>query len=99
MVAAIAIFAVTYALIIARRLRWLPIGRPAGALVGACLAVVARVLSPDQAYRAVDHGTLGLLFGMMLINAHLERAGAFHALAERLAVRPRSARVLLCTVA
>lgn len=75
--AVVAIFALTYLLITARRLRWLPIGRPAGALFGAVLVVAVGGLTPHQAYARVDHDTLVLLFGMMLITAHLERAGFF----------------------
>lgn len=99
MVLAVAVFVASYVLIITRRLRWLPIGRPAGALVGACLMVSTRVLTPEQAYGSVDHSTLGLLFGMMLINAQLERAGAFHRVAAVLDHHLRSPRVLLCAVA
>lgn len=99
MTAAVVVCVVTYALVIARRVRWLPIGRPAGALVGAVLCVVMRVLTPEQAFRAIDHGTLGLLFGMMLINVHLERAGAFHRVAVLLDRWPRGPRALLCAVA
>jgi Na+/H+ antiporter NhaD/arsenite permease-like protein len=95
----LAIFCITYVLIIARRLHWLPIGRPAGAMVGACLMVASRVLTPEQAYASIDHGTLGLLFGMMLINAHLERAGAFHRAASVLEHWPRSPRALMCSIA
>jgi hypothetical protein len=43
------IFAVTYALIAGRRLRWMPLDRPAGALTGAVLCVVLGVLTPRQA--------------------------------------------------
>lgn len=96
---AIVVFAITYALIVARRLHWLPIGRPAGALVGACLAVATRTISPEEAYRAIDHATLGLLFGMMVITVHLEHAGAFHRIALRLERWPRSPRALLCAIA
>jgi hypothetical protein len=38
----VAIFALTYALIAGRRLSWLPLDRPAGALLGAVLMVVVR---------------------------------------------------------
>jgi Na+/H+ antiporter NhaD/arsenite permease-like protein len=99
MLTAVVVFAVTYALIIARRLRWIPVGRPAGALVGAVLAVGLRVLTPAQAYASIDHGTIALLFGMMVINVHLERAGAFGRAAALLDRTARSPRALLCAVA
>lgn len=74
---AVAIFCLTYALIAARRLRWLPIGRPAGALLGAVLMVAAGVLTPKQSFEAVDHDTVVLLLGMMLITAYLDEAAFF----------------------
>ena len=84
--AAVAIFAVTYALVSAGRLRWLPLGRPTAALAGAVLMILVAGLSPEEAYRAIDHGTLALLLGMMGIVAYLARAG-FFALAEAALLR------------
>lgn len=81
---AVSIFCLTYALIASRRLRLLPIGRPAGALLGAVLMVASGVLSPEASYEAVDGDTIVLLFGMMLITAHLEEAGFFDLLAAGL---------------
>ena len=75
--AVVAVFLLTYLLITARRLRWLPIGRPAGALFGAVLMVAVGAVEPERSYVAIDHATILLLFGMMLITAHLERAGFF----------------------
>jgi Na+/H+ antiporter NhaD/arsenite permease-like protein len=99
MVVGLAVFVVTYLLVIARRLRWLPIGRPAGALVGAVLAVATGAIGPEQAYRSIDHATIALLFGMMVIGVHLERGGAFRRVAAILGARPRSPKALLCVVA
>jgi len=49
MAVAVGIFALTYLLIASRRLRLLPIGRPAGALLGAALMVASGVLTPPRA--------------------------------------------------
>jgi Na+/H+ antiporter NhaD/arsenite permease-like protein len=68
---AIGIFLLTYALIAGRRLRLLPIGRPAGALLGCVLMVAVGVLSPAQALAAVDLDTIVLLFGMMVVNVYV----------------------------
>jgi Na+/H+ antiporter NhaD/arsenite permease-like protein len=81
--AAILIFAVTYVLISGRRLKVLPLNRPAAALLGAVLMVVCGVLTPDRAYRAVNYDTLALLLGMMLIAAYLHLAGFFGWAADR----------------
>src|SRR2546425_2438939 len=76
-VVAIAIFAVTYLLISGRRLKVLPLNRPAAALLGSVLMVACGVMTPEQAYRSVDYDALVLLLGMMLISAYLFLAGFF----------------------
>src|SRR5512135_3841083 len=74
---AIAVFAFTYLLISGRRLKILPLNRPAAALLGAVLMVATGVLSTERAYRSVDYDTLVLLLGMMLVSAYLYLAGFF----------------------
>ncbi|MEW6306147.1 MAG: SLC13 family permease [Verrucomicrobiota bacterium] len=76
-VVAIAIFGFTYLLISGRRLKVLPLNRPAAALLGTVLMVAAGVMTPEQAYRSVDYDTLVLLLGMSLISAYLFLAGFF----------------------
>jgi Na+/H+ antiporter NhaD/arsenite permease-like protein len=96
---AIAIFALTYVLISGRRLKILPLNRPAAALLGTVLMVVTGVLTPEQAYRAVDYDTLVLLLGMMLIAAYLHLGGFFDWAAHwtlRVAGTPQ--RLLLCLI-
>lgn len=67
--AAIAIFALTYFLVSGRQLKFLPLNRPAAALLGAALMVGLGVMTPERAYRAVNYDTLVLLLGMMIISA------------------------------
>ncbi len=93
--AAIAIFAFTYLLISGRRLKILPLNRPAAALLGSVLMVGFGVLTPEQAYRSVDYDTLVLLLGMMLISAYLFLAGFFDWAADWILRRARSPRALL----
>jgi Na+/H+ antiporter NhaD/arsenite permease-like protein len=69
------VFAITYAVISARRLQWLPLDRPAGALLGAVACVALGVLSPEAALAAIDGATLLLLFGVMGIGAGREVGG------------------------
>ena len=76
-VLAIIIFAFTYLLISGRRLKMLPLNRPAAALLGTVLMVATGVMTPERAYRAVDYDTLVLLLGMMLVAAYLFLAGFF----------------------
>jgi len=76
------VFALTYMLIASRRLTLLPIGRPAGALLGAVLMVLVGALSPKETYAAIDYDTIALLFGTMVLTVYLERAGFFEWLAR-----------------
>ena len=48
------------------------------------LMVVTGVLTPEEAYRAVDYNTLVLLLGMMIISAYLSLAGFFDWAADRI---------------
>src|SRR2546421_7779255 len=92
---AIGIFCVTYLLISGRQLKVLPLNRPAAALLGTVLMVAFGVLTPEQAYRAVDYDTLVLLLGMMIISAYLYLAGFFEWAADWILRRAQSPRALL----
>jgi len=100
-IVAIGIFCVTYVLISGRRLKVLPLNRPAAALLGAVLMVAGGVMTPEQVYRAIDYDTLVLLLGMMLISAYLFLGGFFDWAADwilRVASTPQSLlRYLICT--
>jgi Na+/H+ antiporter NhaD/arsenite permease-like protein len=92
---AVVIFCATYLLISGRRLKILPLNRPAAALLGTVLMVACGVMTPEQAYRAVDYNTLVLLLGMMLISAYLYLAGFFDWAADWILRRAQSPRALL----
>ncbi len=95
---AVAIFAVTYVLISARRIAHLGLDRPAAALLGAVACVALGVLTPDAALAAVDGDTLLLLFGVMGMGAFLVVDGFFDALEARLEPLLRSPRRLLAAI-
>ena len=92
---AIAIFCFSYLLISGRRLKLLPLNRPAAALLGAVLMVGCGVMTPEQAYRSVDYDTLVLLLGMMLISAYLFLAGFFDWAADRILRHAKTPKSLL----
>ncbi|MBI2375303.1 MAG: arsenic transporter [Deltaproteobacteria bacterium] len=97
------IFATTYVAISARRLRLLPIGRPAAALVGAATCMALGAIDPEglgveDALRSVEPHTITLLFGMMVVAAGLDAAGFFAFGARALALRALPARTLLILV-
>lgn len=80
----VAIFALTYVLVSARRVARLGLDRPAAALLGAVACVALGVLTPEAALAAVDGGTLLLLFGVMGMGAFLVVDGFFDVLQARL---------------
>ena len=88
-------FSVTYLFISGRRLKLLPLNRPAAALLGTVLMVGMGCLTPEQAYRAVDYDTLVLLLGMMLISSYLFLAGFFDWAADFVLSRARTPQALL----
>ena len=92
---AILIFCLTYLLISGRQLKILPLNRPAAALLGTVLMVAFGILTPEQAYRAVDYDTLVLLLGMMLISAYLFLAGFFEWAADWILRRAKTPQALL----
>ena len=92
------ILAVTYTGIAVTRLPRLNLDRPAAALLGAVLMILAGVLTFQEAVAAVDFNTLALLFGMMLLVAVLQRGGFFEVLAARAVAVANSPSKLLTSV-
>ncbi len=76
-VAALCIFTASYLAIAIGKVPGLSIDRAGVALVGACLMVASGALTLDDAYRAVDMGTITLLLGMMIVVANLRISGFF----------------------
>src|SRR5262249_34877415 len=92
---AILVFSLTYLLISGRQLKVLPLNRPAAALLGTVVMVALGILTPEQAYRAVDYDTLVLLLGMMLVSAYLFLAGFFDWAADWILRHARTPQSLL----
>jgi Na+/H+ antiporter NhaD/arsenite permease-like protein len=76
---ALAIFVGTYALIFLEHY----IHRTMAALLGASVVLALGILSPEQAWKAIDYNTMFLLFGMMNIVAIMSRSGFFNLIADR----------------
>ena len=81
------IFLLTYLAVAVGRLPLLRVDRTGAAVIGAILMVVVGGLSLDAAYRAIDYRTLGLLFGMMVLVAHLSLSGVFAVMARWVVLR------------
>ncbi|XP_004240725.1 silicon efflux transporter LSI2-like isoform X1 [Solanum lycopersicum] len=91
-------FVVFWVLAVFPAVPFMPIGRTAGSLLGAMLMVVFGVITPDQAYAAIDLPILGLLFGTMVVSVYLERADMFKYLGKLLAWKSQGAKDLLCRI-
>ncbi len=92
------LFGLTYLGLAAGRVPGTRLDRSGIALVGAAAVLAVGALSPGEAASAVDHRTLVLLFGMMVVAGHLRFAGAFALATDRLAARCRGPRSLLAAV-
>jgi Na+/H+ antiporter NhaD/arsenite permease-like protein len=96
--AIVIVFAATYVGIASRRMRLLPVGRPAIAMLGALGMVLIGALTPEETYAAIDHATILLLFGMMLLAAYLKDVGLIDRLGGLVARRCGTAISLLVVV-
>ncbi len=89
------IFGLTYLALAVGKVPGLRIDRAGIALVGAAAMLGSGVLDLRDAARAVDYETLILLFGMMVVVAHLRLSGFFALATDRIAARFDSPRALL----
>jgi Na+/H+ antiporter NhaD/arsenite permease-like protein len=96
--AALCIFVASYLALAIGKVPGLSIDRAGVALVGACLMVASGVETLDQAYRAVDMGTITLLLGMMIIVANLRLSGFFTLVSAWVARRMRRPLLLLAAI-
>ncbi|KAG0460471.1 hypothetical protein HPP92_020768 [Vanilla planifolia] len=62
------------------------------------LMVFFQVLTPEEAFAAIDLPILGLLFGTMVVSAFLERAGVFKYLGKLLSWKSKGGKDLLCRI-
>jgi Na+/H+ antiporter NhaD/arsenite permease-like protein len=93
-----AIFLATYAVVAFGSLPVLRIDRTAAAVVGAILMVVLGGLPLDDAWEAIDHRTLLLLFGMMVLIASLRLSRFFATVARWVVSTVRHPAALLVVV-
>jgi Na+/H+ antiporter NhaD/arsenite permease-like protein len=95
--AAYAIFFASYFVFALGKFPGLKIDRPGAAMIGAVLMVAFRIMTAQEALRAIDFSTIVLLLSMMLIVANLHLGGFFDWIAE-LTVLRLSAHQLLAAV-
>jgi Na+/H+ antiporter NhaD/arsenite permease-like protein len=98
MTSAAVIFVLTYLVIGIQRFPKLHIGRPAGALLGACAMVAFGVVGFDEAKSAIDLDTILFLLGMMIVLGYLHLSGFFELVERRVLGWASSGRQLLALV-
>ncbi len=82
MLASTLIFLGTYLVLAVGRLPGFRIDRTGAAIIGAGLMIAFNVLTLEETYAAIDHNTILLLFGMMIVVANLRLSRFFAAVAE-----------------
>ena len=92
------IFGLTYLALAAGKIPGLRIDRAGISLVGAATMLAVGVLSLTDAARSVDHETIVLLFGMMVVVGHLRLAGFFILATEGIATRFPGPKALLAVI-
>jgi Na+/H+ antiporter NhaD/arsenite permease-like protein len=95
---ALAIFAGTYLVLAIGGLPGFRIDRTGAAVIGASFMVGFNVLTFDEAIQAVDHSTLVLLFGMMIVVANLRLSGFFRVVAARAVEHAHRPKTLLAAI-
>ncbi|MEN6604397.1 MAG: anion transporter [Bryobacteraceae bacterium] len=95
---AFAIFAATYLVLAIGGMPGFRIDRTGAAIIGASLMVGCNVLTFDEAIQAIDHSTLVLLFGMMIVVANLRLSGFFRVVAARAVEHAHRPKTLLAAV-
>src|SRR5579871_3684906 len=94
----LAIFILTYALFIFRKIRgrhvpvWIPM------VLGAFLMIATLSISPQAALDAIDFPVLGFLFGMLVITAGFEKSGLINYLVLWILRRTHNAKQILLAV-
>jgi Na+/H+ antiporter NhaD/arsenite permease-like protein len=94
----IVIFSLTYLGLALGKFPWLRMDRAGIALVGASVMVVTGVVSFREAVRSVDFEAIVLLFGMMVVVAHLRLSGFFSRLADSILGHVSAPRSVLAVV-
>ena len=92
------IFLGTYFVLAVGRLPWSRVDRTGAAIIGASLMVGFGVLSLEEAFQAINYETIILLFGMMIVVAHLRVSGFFALVSSWVVRHVHRPLYLLCAV-
>jgi Na+/H+ antiporter NhaD/arsenite permease-like protein len=97
-IAAVCIFLGTYLVLAFGRLPGFRVDRTGAAVIGASLMIAFNVLTLEDAYASIDHNTIILLFGMMIVVANLRLSGFFAAVSEWMVVHAHRPFTLLAAI-
>jgi di/tricarboxylate transporter len=95
LIATVTIFIATYAVVAVVAVGKVPvyrIDRAGAALLGGSLMLGIGVLTPQEAYRAIDFDTITLLLGMMIVVINLRVCGFFRLVTDWIATHVRPCR-------
>lgn len=92
------IFLSSYAVFALGKFPGFKIDRPGAAIIGAVFMVAFRIMSAQEALRAIDFSTIVLLFSMMLIVANLHLGGFFEWIAETTVLRLNAHQLLAAVI-
>ncbi len=92
---ALIVFVLVYLAMMLGHLPGLAIDRTGVALLGAIVLVAGGSLEPATAWQAIDVGTIGLLFGLMIVSAQFRLGGFYTRITRFMASRPSSPQRLL----
>jgi Na+/H+ antiporter NhaD/arsenite permease-like protein len=98
LIATVTIFIATYAVVALGKVPVYRIDRAGAALLGGSLMLAIGVLTPQEAYRAIDFDTVTLLLGMMIVVANLRVSGFFRLVTDWIATHVRRPFALLVAV-
>ncbi|PJF39581.1 MAG: anion transporter, partial [Phototrophicales bacterium] len=96
--ATLIIVLLTYAAIAIGRVPHLRMNRATIALVGAASLIAIGALSEDEAFAAIDIGTILLLAAMMVINVNLRLAGFFDVIGRQVLSIAQGPQMLLAII-
>jgi Na+/H+ antiporter NhaD/arsenite permease-like protein len=98
MITAVCIFLGTYLVLALGRLPGFRVDRTGAAVIGASLMIAFNVLTLEDAYASIDHNTIILLFGMMIVVANLRLSGFFAAASAWMVERAHHPLTLLAII-
>jgi Na+/H+ antiporter NhaD/arsenite permease-like protein len=96
--AAYIIFFASYFVFALGKFPGLKIDRPGAAIIGAVLMVAFRIMSAQEALRAIDFATIVLLFSMMLIVGNLHLGGFFEWVTESVFLQLDAHQLLVAVI-